>query len=88
MNGHGNVVAKGMVVEHIDAKEQDDIDEPAADRDLVRRNKKRRARAVELRNVASDGNEEELDECEKGSCEFSCISACHRHEAILQTASR
>jgi hypothetical protein len=43
MDGYGNVVAKGMVVEYIDAKEQDDIDEPAADRDLVRRNEKRRA---------------------------------------------
>lgn len=62
MNRYGNVVAKGMVIERVDAEEQYYVDKPALQWDLVRTEEKGWSRFVELRDVASDGHEEELDE--------------------------
>jgi len=65
MNRYRYIVAEGMVIEHVAAEEQDDIDEPAADRHSVGREEERRALRVELRYVSGNGNEEELDKSQK-----------------------
>lgn len=62
MDGYGNIVAKGVVVERVDAEEQYDVDQPALQRDFVWTNKERGSGLVELGNVACDRHEEELDE--------------------------
>lgn len=51
------VVAKGMVVQSIDAEEQHNIDEPAFQWDFVRSKEVRWSGFVELRDVARDGDE-------------------------------
>lgn len=65
MNRNRNIVAESVVVKDIDAEEEDDIDNPATNRDLVRRQKERRPGDVELRNVARDSHEEELHKCKE-----------------------
>lgn len=67
MHRYRYVVAECMVVQDVDAEEQDDVDQPAADGHLVGRNEERRARGVELGDVAGDGHEEELDKRQEGS---------------------
>lgn len=62
MDRHGYVVAKGMIVQHIDGKEQQDINEPSAKRDDVGRKEERWTRFIELRKIASDGDEQKLNE--------------------------
>jgi hypothetical protein len=65
---HRNVVAEGVIVEHVDAEEECDADQPARDGDLVRLEEEGRAPAVELARQTDDGHEEKLNECEEGSC--------------------
>lgn len=50
------VVAKGMVVQGIDAEEQHYIDEPTFQWDFVRSKEVRWSGFVELRDVARDGD--------------------------------
>ncbi len=57
-----DVVAEGMVVQRVDAEEEDNVDQPASDRDLVRLEVEGRARSVELLRKADNRDEEELDE--------------------------
>lgn len=52
MNRYGYVIAEGMIVQHVDSKEQEDIDKPAAKRDDVGSQEERRARSIELCYVA------------------------------------
>lgn len=57
-----------MVVQHVDAEEEQDIDEPAAKRDDIRSHEEGRPCPVELRNVTSDGDEQELNKGDERSC--------------------
>lgn len=57
MDGHRYVVAKGVIIEDIDTEEENNVDEPASERDLILSKEKRRSRGVELGNVPSDGHE-------------------------------
>lgn len=75
MDGHGYVVAKCMVIQHVDGKEQQDVNEPSAKRDDVGRKEERRARFIELRYIASDGDEQKLNKCYKRSY-VAWISIC------------
>lgn len=75
MNRHGYVVAKGMIVQHVDGKEQQDIDEPSAKRDDVGSKEKGRARFIELGYIASDSDEQELKESYERSY-VAWISIC------------
>lgn len=59
-----------MVVEHIDTKEQDDVDEPSADGHSIRRKEERWALRVELRYVSGNSDKEELDKCQKRPFEY------------------
>lgn len=68
MHWDRDVVAECVVIEHIDAEEQNNVDEPATDRNLVRLEKEWRTLRIELRRQPDDGDEEELDECQEGSC--------------------
>lgn len=61
------VVAKCMVVQGIDAEEQHNIDEPTFQWDFVGSKEMRWSGFVELRYVARDGDEQELDECQEGT---------------------
>lgn len=67
MNRHGYIVAKGMVIQHVDAEEKYNIDQPATDWYSIRLDEEGRACPIELRDVARDGNEEELHKSEQGS---------------------
>lgn len=79
MNRHGYVVAKGMVVQHIDGEEQQDIDEPSAKRDDVWSKEERRTRFIELRYIASDGDEQKLNKGYERSY-VAWISICARDQ--------
>lgn len=67
MDRHGDVVAKGMVVQNIDREEEQDVDHPATYRDMIRLEEERRSSLVELRDVSRGGDEEELDERQEGA---------------------
>lgn len=67
VDGDGDVVAEGMVVQDVDGEEQEDVDEPAADGDAVRSEEEGRPAGIELGDVAGDGHEDELDEGQEGS---------------------
>lgn len=73
MDGDGDVVAEGMVVQDVDGEEQEDIDEPAADGDAVWSEEERGPAWVELREVARGGNEDELDEGQERPWEKSVL---------------
>lgn len=60
MYGDRDVVAKRVVVQHVDREEQDDVDQPAADGDTVRSEEERGSVSVQLGYVARDGHEDEL----------------------------
>lgn len=75
MDRHGYVVAKCMIVQHVDGKEQQDVDEPSAKRNDVGRKKERWTRYIELRYIASDGDEQELNKSYKRSY-ATWISIC------------
>jgi hypothetical protein len=62
MYRHGDVIAERMVVQHIDGEEEEDVDQPAAEGNAVRSEKEWGAVGVELGDVASGGNEDELNE--------------------------
>lgn len=67
MNGDRDIVAESMVVENIDAEEQDNVDEPSADGHLVWGQEEWRARLFELSHVACNGHEKKLYEREKNA---------------------
>ena len=56
-----------MVVQNIYCEEQEDIDQPAADRNFVRFEEMRRTIPVELWDVSGRCHEQELDESQEGS---------------------
>jgi hypothetical protein len=64
--GDGDVVAEGMVVQHVDGEEEEDVDQPAAEGHTVRSKEEGRAVRVELGDVARGGHEDELYEGEEG----------------------
>lgn len=68
MHRNGDTVVKGVVVEDVDAEEQEDVDGPAPQRHLVRGEVERRPGTVPLCDVARDGDEEELDKCQESAC--------------------
>ena len=68
MHRHRDIIAECMVVQHIDAEEQDNIDQPPSNRDLVLFEEEGRTCSVKLRWEANDRHEEELDKREEGSC--------------------
>jgi hypothetical protein len=57
-----------VVVQHVDAEEQEDIDQPPPDGDAILFQEERRPCSVKLRREPDGGDEEELDECEE--CSF------------------
>jgi hypothetical protein len=67
VDGDRNIIAKGVVVEDVDAEEKNDIDTPAFDGDFVRADEERRTVAVELGDVAGDGDEEKLGKRKEGT---------------------
>lgn len=67
MNRHGYVVAKCMVVQHVNGEEQQDVNEPSAKRDDIGRKEERWTRFIELRYIASDGDEQKLNKGYKRS---------------------
>lgn len=77
MYRHGYVVPKSVVVQDIDAEEEDNINQPPADWYLVRGNEERWARRVELGDVAGDGYKKKLDKGEESSYK-STVSAYSR----------
>lgn len=87
MDRHGDIVAKRMIVEHIDAEEEHNVDQPAADGNSVRRNEERRAARVELGDVTGDRHEKELDEREERACErdVSTIARVEYHPGWLDS---
>lgn len=56
-----------MVVEYVDAEEEHNVDDPAAQRDFGRGYEKGRPSLVELGHVARDSHEEELRKCQERS---------------------
>lgn len=64
---YGNIVAKSVVVERIDAEEEYNVDEPALQWNFVRANEEGGSCLVELRNIARDSHEEELDKGQEGT---------------------
>jgi hypothetical protein len=63
-----DVVAEGVVVEHVDAEKQHNVDEPSADRDAVRLEEKGRTLRIELRWQPDGGDKGELDKGQERSC--------------------
>lgn len=56
-----------MVVQNIDAEEEDDVDQPSTNRNLVWCEEERRPRPVELSDISSGGDKAELHKCQEGS---------------------
>lgn len=67
MYWYRNVVAERVVVQKIDGKEQQYIDEPSSNRDSIGSKKEGRPATVELRKVASDRHEKKLNEGQEGA---------------------
>lgn len=67
MNRHRNIIAERVVIQHIDAEKQHDIDQPSSNGHLVRPYKERWSTLVELGYVSSYSHEDELDKGQKGS---------------------
>ena len=67
MDRHGDVVAEGVVIQHINAEEKYDVDQPTADRDSVWLDEEWRTCKIELRDIACDSDEEELYKGQKRS---------------------
>ena len=66
MNWYGDIVAECMIVQKIDSKKQDNVEDPATDGDLVWC-KKEPASSVKLSNETCYSDKKELDKCQKGS---------------------
>lgn len=62
MHGDRDIVAEGVIVQHIDAEKENDIDQPASEGDLVRSDEEWRSGFVELGKVACSGHKDELNE--------------------------
>ena len=62
MDRHRYVVAKRVVIKHVDSEKEDNVDEPSSYRNTVRPEEERRPRRVKLREIPSNGDEQELDE--------------------------
>lgn len=83
MNGHRDVIAKGMVVEKIDGEEEEYVDTPPAKGNLVRGNEEGRPALVKLGHVSRRGYEDELDERDQGSwIDWQMSLECHRTGAL------
>lgn len=67
MNRDRNIVAEGMVVQCIDAKEQHNVDKPAFQWYFVRSKEKGWSCLVELRDIACDGDKYKLDKRQEGT---------------------
>lgn len=67
MYGNRDIVAKGMVVQSIDAEEQHNVDQPALQRHFVGSDEERRSRLVELGDVAGDCDKQKLDKGQEGA---------------------
>lgn len=67
MYGDRYIVAKCVVVQHIDGEEQEDVDEPTADGNAVGPEEEGGSVGVELGEVACDGDEDELHKSQEGS---------------------
>lgn len=60
MNRNGDVIAKGVVVEQVDAEEEHDIDQPASNGHLVRSYEEWRPGGIKLRDISRNCDEKEL----------------------------
>lgn len=60
MNRDGDIVAEGMIVQHVDAEEQNNVEDPSTDGNLVGGQEEWRPRAIKLGYITRDSNEEEL----------------------------
>jgi hypothetical protein len=74
MNWYGDIVAERMIVQKINSKEEDNVEDPATDGDLVWC-KKEPAFGVKLSNETRHSDKKELDKCQKGS--YKCVSWLH-----------
>lgn len=74
MNWYGDIIAERMIVQKIDSKEEDNVEDPATDGDLVWC-KKEPAFGVKLSNEPRHSDKKELDKCQKGS--YICVSWLH-----------
>jgi hypothetical protein len=71
MNGDGNIIAECVIVHNVDGKEEHNAHDPARYGNFILGDKKRRSRPIELRHITGDSDEEELDECQQGTCTVS-----------------
>lgn len=76
MHRHGYVVAEGVIVEDIDAKEEYNVDQPAADGHLIRCKEEGRPRDVKLGDVPSNRHEEKLSKREKYTARWLETGSC------------
>lgn len=66
MDWYGDIVTERMIVEEIDSKEKNNVENPAAYGDFVRREEKATV-FVKLSDESCHSDKEELDKCQKGS---------------------
>lgn len=57
MDWYGNIIAECVVVEDVDAEEENDVDEPPSYWNLVRPEEEWRSGPIKLRYIPSDCNE-------------------------------
>ena len=82
MHGNRDIVAEGMVVQHIDAEEENDIDQPASEWNLVRSDEERRSSLVELGEVAGGSHKDELNKSQEGPAGGLNLDDCFEGEDI------
>lgn len=66
MNWDGDVVAERMIVQEVDGEEENNVEDPATDRDLVRC-KKEPTILIELSDESCHSDKKKLHKCQKGS---------------------
>ena len=76
MHRNRYIITERVVVQHIDTEEENDVDQPSSDGDLVRSDKERRASFVELGDVARGGHKDELNESQERSAGWLDLDDC------------
>lgn len=77
-----------MVVQDIDSKKQDDVNEPSAYRNPVLSEKSRRPTGIELGDIAQDRYEDKLDKRQQGPLEELAIVMQVFRESRMHTTVR
>lgn len=76
MNWNGNIITEGVVIEDIDGEEENNVEYPTADGNLVRR-KEETTLLIKLSDESRHSDEEKLNKRQESSCNEKNASVGH-----------